>query len=130
MPFEERTIRRFLTNKAAIDWLVADIYTLGFQGKRDLSRLSPSHPDAHDFSDATFFVSCRHKEGTNGGTFEDWRIVRPVAKPKAASDEDIDRATRRLGKLFEDGFTRFDAKPAAQEQADDAEPVLDEAVSF
>lgn len=123
VPHEERTIRRFLTNKGSLEWLAADLKTLGFTGKFDLPRLDPSEPDAYDFSDKEFLATCRYQAGNNGnGTYESWRITKPAAKPVAAEKDAVSRASDRFNDLMNNLLK--DKKEAAKEDSDESSESL------
>src|SRR5437867_4295027 len=57
---ERRVIRRALTANA-LDWLMGDLKSLGFDGRK-LSRLDPQAPDAFNFSGKEFVGYCVHKD--------------------------------------------------------------------
>lgn len=81
---ESRSLRRALVPRG-LDWLMADLRQLGFEGK-ELARLDPTAPNAHDFSGREFTAVCEYKDSQDGTkTYEEWRLVQ--ARQKASVEQ-------------------------------------------
>lgn len=113
----ERTITRALVPNM-LGWLTGDLKLLGFEG-RNLKRLNPADPDAHDFGDVEVLAVCGEKEypAGSGKMTEEWKLARPWKEPEKPADEEIDAHFSALQDAFETELAKAGVGQPSQEEA-------------